>query len=161
MSLFERIAAEQRIRQPKPFAAWADWEAYCRRVWAKFPGWAWDSAYLTEAAREFLPRIMAEMGMGRMCGYLAPASISHAIAGRGAPLATLPLYSDGRWMMFRLAPASDTYLAFDEHSHAWRCPQLARAGADLVELGAWKWETTEARAARRIARLCGLERPAP
>lgn len=164
-SLFERVARDAPFRAPPLLCTQAEWSVYCRKVWARFPAWGFDAAYLTEVARPFLPRIMAEMGFGRFCGFLADASghgfYSRAIAGDAAPTVALPLFADGRWRMFRLEPNSPDFFALDDWSHAWFCRSLARRGESLLDLGAWRWGVSEAKAAHRIARLCGIRRPVP
>jgi hypothetical protein len=65
-------------------------------------------------------------------------------------------------LCFRLTREADAPLIFlCEASHRWWCPALARKGACLVDLGAWRWEITPAKAARRIGRILGLGRLVP
>jgi hypothetical protein len=159
-SLFERVTQQQRVPMPNPCRADdEEWWRFCRTVWGKFPVWGYDRAFVAELAVDFLPRVLAQMGIGRFIGCISPDA--RAIVSRGAPLSALPLDPDGRWMMMRLQPDSPDKLLLDSWSHAWRCPSLSRRGDDLIDLGAWLWNLSEAKAAFRIARLCGRKRPLP
>jgi hypothetical protein len=157
---FWAIARQMRAPLPDPVRAADDeWQGFCRAVWSAFPAWGYDRAFLAELAAQQLPRILAQMGVSRLIGRIDPQA--RHIVGKGAPLATLPLCPDGRWMLLRLEQPAPALLALDGWSHAWRCPVLSGRGNDLIDLGAWRWATTPAKAAFRIARLCGRRRPVP
>ena len=157
---FFAIARQHRLRAPDVFRATEDeWAAYCRPVWSRFPAWGFDRDFVAELARDHLPRILGQMGIGQMLGRISPDA--RRIVGRGASFAALPRDPDGRWIMFRLEPDSLDILALDEGHHAWRCPSLDQLGNDLIDLGAWRWGISAGKAAFRIARLCGRTRPVP
>lgn len=157
---FLALAAHARLPAINPARAADDeWTAHCRAVWAKGPPWGFDRGFVAELAAEHLPRVLAQMGVARMIGRLSPDT--RRIVGRGAPLAAMPLDPAGRWMLLRLAEPQPELLALDSWSHAWRCPALDTIGHDLVDLGAWRWGVSAAKAAFRIARLCGAARPVP
>jgi hypothetical protein len=136
-----------------------EWAAHCRRAWAALPAWGFDRGFVAELAADHLPRVLGQMGLGQFVGRISPHA--RAIVGRGAPPAALPLDPDGRWMLLRLEPDSADWLMLDSWSHRWRCPSFDQLGADLVDLGAWRWSVNPAKAAFRIARICGQERPRP
>lgn len=136
-----------------------DWDAHLRAAWSKLPAWGFDRGYVAELAADHLPRVLAQMGLGQLLGRVSPDAA--AIVGKGAPWAALPMDPGGRWMLFRLEPDSATLITLDSWAHAWRCPELDQFGADLIDLGAWRWATSPAKAAFRIARICGRARPVP
>jgi hypothetical protein len=157
---FFAVADRHRIPVPNAFRAEdADWTGFCRSVWLRFPAYGFDRDFVAELAADCLPRVLGQMGFAKLCGRIA--GDAKAIVGRGAPFAALPLGGDGRWMLFRLTPPAPELIAFDERGHAWRCPSLGAQGNDLIDLGAWRWGIGEAKAAFRIARLCGRKRPVP
>lgn len=137
---FAGIAAQQGLRAPPVVTGDGDaWDAHCRKVWRAFPAYGFDRCYVAELAAEVLPRVLAQMGVGRSFGMF-----------RGGP-----------WRIFSLAPDDPAFLAVNEWHHNWRCPSLAQRGPDLVSLGAWRWGISEGKAAFRIARICGRARPVP
>lgn len=161
-TLFQQVEHEHGMRAPSPIrCSAAEWDAHCRKVWAKFPAWAFDEGYVAALARDHLPNVLAQMGIGPLLGRISDPAHCHAVAGRGAPLMALPTDPDGRWLLLRVEPGSAHLLILDEAGHAWRCPSLARRGASVIELGAWRWGVSEAKAAHRIARICGQRRPVP
>lgn len=130
-----------------------------RKQPASQPLWAFDPHFVAELATEHLPRVLGQMGLGPLLGRIHPAA--KRIVGRGAPFCALPLDRSGRWMLLRLEPDSPDLLALDEWSHAWRCPSLDQLGDDLIDLGAWRWDVSRAKAAFRIARACGRQSATP
>lgn len=180
----ERVRAG--LREPYPRLHDATPEAmgrWYRAFWSAFPDWGFDAVYVGEVARDFLPRVLADMGVGPMIGRVHHDPMVALIAGATLPqlLATRPVV-DWRDVLAALPPQMVPLggdpehapgLVFDLHaapspalflceaSHEWRCPALARSGACLVDLGAWRWNISAAKAAHRIARLCGLRRPVP
>lgn len=161
--LFCDVAQRHRIKPPPSivFCSEADWLAYCRSVWRHYPPWAYDSDYVEEAARDFLPRVLADMGVGTLIGGAEMAADTPILlAVTDAVLAADPERIHA-WLAFRIEPAATDVLLLEDASHAWRCPALAARGEGLIELGAWRWRMSPARAAWRIARLSGLPRPVP
>lgn len=179
--LFVRTARQHRLEAPGILASAEAWEAYCRLVWARFPAWGYDATFIGEAAKPFLPRVLAQMGLGRLIGWISDDPVDAIIHGIRLPdraedwswrwlvdhargLALIPLRDgpDASGMLFRLTPDPDAaLLVLCRDRHDWRCPTLARQGEDLVELGAWRWDVGKAKSAYRIARLAGLQRAAP
>lgn len=161
--LAQRKPQGQHVRSPggaPPLAAQGDdWLHRYRQACAALPPWGFDRAFVAELAAEHLPRVLAHIGLGKLLGRISPDA--KRIVGRNAPFCALPLDPGGRWMLFRIEPGSTDLLALDSWSHAWRCPSLDQLGADLVDLGAWRWGISDAKAAFRIARICGHPRPAP
>jgi hypothetical protein len=148
-TLFQRVAREHRVGpQPALFDTSAAGNA------------AYDADYVSDAARPALVRVLADLGVVEVLGFVH----QHArlIAGKGAPLAAQPLDEYGRFMVAYLQRGEDRLLlGLDEWSFRWSCPSAGRGGRTLVDLGAWVWDCTESKAARRIAKLAGLAGPVP
>ena len=184
--MFEKVAARAGLKPPTSLFDHDGWDRYVRQVWNAYPAWGYCSTFVGESARHLLPRVLAQIGVGRMIGRVSEAPFEAAVAGipipdaedvllwgwqwivRHAPRPHLvPLAGAGEFglgMVFRLQPASageSPMLFLDEASHQWCCPALAREGASLVNLAAWRWGISDAKAAHRIARICGLQRPVP
>jgi hypothetical protein len=179
--LFLRVERERGFKPPGFLATAEETMAHCRRVWAAFPAWGYDEFYVAEVARPLLPRILAQMNLGQAVGRVSDDTADCVIMGIEIPdadrardwswrwvldhaprLGLVPLRGGSEYatgLMFKL-PEGDL-LVFDQIAHDWRCPSLARVGDDLIALGEWRWSTTRAKAAWRIARLCGLQRPVP
>lgn len=157
---FWRFAEQQKARPPHLFnAPGDDWVDFVRAVWGNAPKWAFSPPAVRHAAQALLPRVLAQMGLGPRIGCVSEDAL--AIAGPGAPYSCLPLVADADWMLFRIALTEPDLILIEDVGHRWRCPSLARQGADLIELGAWLWGVSEGKAAFRIARLCGLKQPTP
>lgn len=183
--LFARVARERGLRPPSGLFDHVAWNRYARQVYAAYPPWGWCPHYVAELARGHLPRICGAIGLGPLLGCVSedPADahafgiavpeaeeallwswrwlVAHAPRiGAGDPL--LPLAGEGEGLAFRLAPGGDApLLILDRISGEWVCPALDREGVSLIELMAWRLEISHARAASRIARLCGVARPVP
>jgi hypothetical protein len=166
----------------------AAWDAYEAAVWRAAPPWAWCPHYVAELAREHLPRVLASIGVGQMLGRVSDDP-SYAVAyGIPLPAPEDARLWNWRWivqhaplnrhlepltrgadssagMVFLLRPASPAQpqprLYIDEITHEWWVPTLDREGASLIELASWLGGITPAKAAHRIARLCGRQRPYP
>ena len=117
------------------------------------PPWAYDRDFIAVLADDFLPRICAEIGVRRALGVIPPpAWWPHRNDSRFAPqreTEILILQRDRRCIFL------------DRATHEWVDPTHARAGHDLIELAAWSWRISEAKAAWRLARLCGRAVPRP
>lgn len=189
--LFDRVARERGLRPPaQPFdhddtgRVRQQWDRFQRQVFAAYPPWGWCPHYVGALAAAHLPRICGAIGLGPLLGAVSedPADAwVHGIAlpepeealawswrwvvdhaprlGTGNPL--LPLARDGWGLVFRLAPDAPQWLILDRIDHQWCCPALDREGVSLIELAAWRLGISNARAASRIARLCGVARPVP
>ncbi|MCL2427893.1 MAG: hypothetical protein FWD12_01510 [Alphaproteobacteria bacterium] len=151
-----------RIKEPPAVRCSSDeWLDYCRAVWRRYPRWGYVPDYVEEAARDFLPRVLADIGIGPMIGRREMRDDTQTLlAVTDAVLAADP-GRVGEWLAFRIEPGAGDILLFDEASHVWHCPALSRRGDGLIELGAWRWGLSTAKAAWRIARLCGLRSPMP
>lgn len=189
--LFERVAREKRLPRPGPLvptepAQIAEWHRWLYRVWAAYPVWGYCSYFIGDHARPVLPRVLAEIGLGQLQGFVSddPADayaygiplpdaedalawgwawvVAHAPAPHLVPLTRIRPQHGGPGMCFRLTRDPGAPLLFlCEATHQWWCPALARKGACLVDLAAWRWDVTPAKAARQMARLLGLGRAVP
>ena len=189
-ALFERVAREDRLPPPPGLVLTPEAHmTWCRKVWAAFPAWGYDETYVEEAARPHLPRVLAQIGLGKLVARVGSDTdvlldlqgvlglAERHVFERGdhiwpdwrAVFRELPAllnaaagkYHPSPIMRFRLAPEDRTPLLFNDISHEWWCPRLNRQGDGLIQLGAWRWDISETKAAWRIAKLCGLERPVP
>lgn len=189
--LFDRVAREHRLPRPavqlpaEP-AQRAEMDRWLYRVWAAYPVWGYCSDFIGQHARPMLPRVVAEIGLGRLLGFVSddpadamaygiplpapedamawgwPWVVAHAAAPHLVPLVRVRPDAAAPGLCFRLTPAPGAPLLFVcEASHRWWCPALARKGAGLLDLAAWRWDVTPAKAARRLARLLGLGRAVP
>lgn len=182
--LFARVARESRIPAPAIAAPAQDAAAWARRVWGAFPAWGFDAAYLDEAGRSMLPRALAVIGIGparskvgarfTVMAELEPLVLGPRLLKFGLPswplwrdmLAAWPVlatdaFAGAEIIRFDLSPTDETPLLLHPVSLEWACPALVRQGDGLVALAAWRWEISETKAAWRLARRLGLERPYP
>lgn len=141
------------IDQPRMLAPEPEWRGWLARIAREAPPWAYDPEHVTSFALELLPRVCAEIGTGEA-------------------VTTLPRPAWWRWpchdntaerpiMALAAKPGSYALLFIDRATGAWDCPPAARFGEELVSLAAWRWRTTPAKAAWRLAKICGLKRPLP
>jgi len=148
-------------RPPSPFAPDDDWRRFYEARRRTLPAWAYDRDYVTSHALEQLPRVTAQLGIG-----LAVAMIPRP---RWWPFAAAPEHvrqlhgtsTPGSVAVLRVEPESYDLLFIDRATGEWDCPNLARRGDDLVSLAAWRLGVSDAKAAWRLARICGLRRPVP
>ena len=182
-TLFHRVAREARIAAPPLLAPAEDYDRFCRAVYARFPAWGYDSDYLDIVCATQLPRALALLGVGRAirrtgttdevldmlaADLLAPSMPGYPRRWRDwrEVMDVLPSLRD-RWhpgsdiIAFAIAPDDARPLLLHTLSLQWDCPALSRRGDGLVELGAWRWGVSPAKAAWRLARRLGLERPYP
>jgi hypothetical protein len=189
--LFERVARQAQIAPPRVVLPVepdqrAEADRYAYRVWGAYPAWGYCTTFIGEHARAVLPRVMAEIGLGALLGFVSdepedcylagitlpgPAHarawgwawvVKHAPGPHLVPLVRSRPECPAAGMCFRLTRDAEAPLIFFcEASHRWWCPALARKGACLVDLAAWRWDVTPAKAARRIGRVLGLGRLVP
>jgi hypothetical protein len=189
--LFQRVARQAGIAAPQVGLAADDegrrtLDRYCYRVWGAYPAWGYCTVFLGEHCRPVLPRVLAEIGLGAMLGFVSddiedafafgitlpppaharawgwPWVVKHAPRPHLVPLTRRMPGCPDPGLCFRLTREADAPLIFlGEGSHRWWCPALARKGACLVDLAAWRWDVTPAKAARRIGRILGLGRLVP
>jgi hypothetical protein len=127
-------------------AAQARWFADYRRRLAGAPSWWFDREYVTAVALEMLPAVAADLGFTLACATWGPGD-----------LRWWPPAEPGRVIM--LADAERRAVFIDRASGYWIVGAFERRGADLVGLAAFRWQIDDARAAWRLARICGLRRP--
>lgn len=119
------------------------------------PPWAFDRTYVNVLAQDVvLPRLCRELGLG-------PALVSTtrpdwwpfpgAKPGPDGVCLVLRAQHFGRWATFWL----------DQSTWEWAIngPPIIRTGRDLVELAAFIWGGSEAKAAHRITRMAGRSEP--
>jgi hypothetical protein len=127
---------------------------------------------VTSHALELLPRVLAELGCGKLVtmlprprwwfAYRVPEEVA---ARHGTRLQSLQ-ESIPAILMVRLTatapgePRDTDILYIDQATGEWDCPDLCRCGDDLVALAAWRWGLSPTKAAWRLAKICGLPRPA-
>ena len=149
--------------QPSPFASDTEWAEWHRARRSGLPTWHADRDYVTGHALDRLPRICAHLGCGDAVAVLPrpqwwssltppdEVAVLHGTRGPGIePVIAVRLERGGHDLLF-----------VDRATGEWECPSLCRRGADLVALAAWRWGLSDTKAAWRLARLCGLWRPAP
>jgi len=131
-----------------PARAETEWRAWAARTARDAPVWAYDPDHINGYALDILPRVCAEIGTGEALTSIArPAWWFWG--GQGS----------GNVIVLRAKLGSRAVLCIDRATGEWDCPAASRRGETLVHLAAWRWRTTDAKAAWRLARICGLKRP--
>ncbi|CAB4126857.1 hypothetical protein UFOVP78_23 [uncultured Caudovirales phage] len=134
------------------------WGARCGR---EAPAWAYDPEYVSGRALDILPRVCAEIGTGEaICTLPRPAWWSTPMPAEDrARHGAARFDAEPHFIVFRAKPGSYAVLVIHRSTGEWECPAATRRGENLVELAAWRWRTTPAKAAWRLGKLCGLRRP--
>lgn len=146
---------------PSPFAPDDAWRRYHDARRRLLPAWAYDRDYVTGHALEQLPRVCAQLGTGEPVGVIPRPTWWFRPNLPESVRKLHGLTTEGRVALFRHAPGSYDLLFIDLAVGDWDCPNLKRRGPDLVDLTAWLLRLNDAKAAWRLARICGLQRPMP
>lgn len=153
---------------PSPFAPDDDWRLWREARRKHLPPWSYDRDWLTCVALESLPRVCAQLGTGPAVAFIdRPAWWRWGACGDGTVTAAQRILHGlgpapaAVVVAVPLVPGSASLLLIDRSTAEWDCPDAGRFGRDLVELAAWRWNLPAAKAAWRLARVCGLQRPAP
>jgi hypothetical protein len=125
------------------------------------PGWAYDRDYVTSHALEQLPRVCGQLGTGEAVAVLERPRWWATLRLREDARSLHGLRTTGSVVALRLTENSYDLLFIDRAVGEWDCPNLSKRGDDLVSLAAWRLDLPDAKAAWRLARICGLQRPLP
>jgi hypothetical protein len=112
------------------------------------PAWAYHRDWLNAYALDRLPAVCAAVGTGS------------AVCQSDHP-DWWPEDEPGRVLMLRATPSAFHPLMIDRASGFWMEPKLALQGPDLISLIEKRLGLSPAKAAWRLARVCGLKRPMP
>ena len=127
----------------------ADWEAECRNARLHLPPWAYHRDWLNGYALLHLPAVCRHLGTGP------------AIARAHRP-SFWPVEEPGRVLVLLATPQTKAFpLYIDEHSGYWEEPGRQLKGLDLIELAERRLGLSAAKAAWRLARICGRRSPMP
>lgn len=132
-----------------------DHERHVRAQRQAAPAWAFDRLYVNVLAQDVvLPRLCRELGIGpAIATARRPEWWPHQapLPGPEGVILLLRAQHFGRWATCWL----------DQSTWAWSLngPPIIRSGRDLIELAAFIWGGSEARAAWRIARMAGRSAP--
>ncbi len=112
------------------------------------PAWAYHRDWLNAYALDRLPAVCAAVGTGQ-----AVCQSDHPV--------WWPASEPGHVLLLRATPAAVHGLMIDRASGFWMEPKLDLRGPDLVSLVEKRLGLSPAKAAWRLARICGLRRPMP
>lgn len=119
------------------------------------PGWGFDRLYVNVLAADVvLPRLCAELGLGPAIAKTARPDwwpFPSPIPGPDGVILALRAAHFGRWATCLIDLATWEW--------AINGPPVARTGRDLIELAAFIWGGSEAKAAHRITRMAGRTAP--
>ena len=112
------------------------------------PAWAYHRDWLNAYALDRLPAVCAAVGTGQ-----ALCRATHPV--------WWPEDEPGHVLLLRATPEAHHGLMIDQASGFWMEPKLGLQGRDLISLIEKRLALSPAKAAWRLARVCGLRRPMP
>lgn len=124
------------------------WRDQCRNAAKHLPPWAYHRDWLNGYALSMLPAVCAALGTGEAIAFLPRPAF-------------WPECEPGRVIAVRATPQAWHLLLIDRASGFWMEPTMAMQGPDLISLTEKRSSLSTAKAAWKLARICGLKRPMP
>lgn len=146
--VFPLVHPDDPDRDAKMVVKRKAWKAECANASRSLPAWAYHRDWLNGYALEFLPAVCAAIETGQALQRITQPS-------------WWPSMEPGRVLALRATPAAYHCLFVDEASGFWMEPVLSMQGVDLVALVEKRLGLSPAKAAWRLARICGLRKPMP
>jgi hypothetical protein len=132
-------------------------ERHIRAQRATAPAWAFDRPYVNILAQDLvLPRLCAELGLGPAVTTCERPAWWPFPAPRPGPAGVILVLRARHYGLHATC-------LIDQSTWEWALngPPVIRSGRDLVELAAFIWGGSEAKAAWRIVRMAGRSIPWP